>query len=147
LDKKLITELDLKEYNEGAFEEFNEAVLVHCPHCARTFSESAFKHHANACTATNPMKHKVYNPKTSNTTSKTQTQVTPNVSSGYNYKFLLGTLATNMIKEEYKDLINPKKVKKLLDIQQVKSPYSKEPIKTQMPKMKISEPSEFMNHS
>ena len=59
LDKKTISELDFTAYNEGAFQEFNTAVLVPCVNCGRTFSESALKHHARACTASKPLKARV----------------------------------------------------------------------------------------
>lgn len=56
LDKKIISELDLKEYNNEAFDNFNTSVLVPCKNCGRTFSESALKHHSKACTADRPFK-------------------------------------------------------------------------------------------
>ena len=56
LDKKIVTELDLKEYNNDAYENFQENVLIGCKHCGRTFSESALKHHSRACTADKPFK-------------------------------------------------------------------------------------------
>ena len=56
LDKKTLTELDLQDYNNNAFTNFNEAVLLPCKNCGRTFSESALKHHSKACTAAKPFK-------------------------------------------------------------------------------------------
>ena len=48
--------MDLQEYNEVAYEDFNKNVLCACQHCGRTFSESALKHHSRACTAEKPFK-------------------------------------------------------------------------------------------
>jgi hypothetical protein len=55
LDKKTVSGLDLKEYNEEAYDNYNTAVLVACENCGRTFSDTALRHHRGACTKDKPL--------------------------------------------------------------------------------------------
>ena len=41
LDKKTVTDLDLQQYNNDAFDDYNEKALIKCEYCGRTFGPDA----------------------------------------------------------------------------------------------------------
>jgi hypothetical protein len=48
-DRPIVTSKAMQEYNEEAFQSFNEKALEPCPHCARTFLPSSLKVHLRSC--------------------------------------------------------------------------------------------------
>lgn len=45
----------IQRYNEAAFKNWDQNILEPCTHCGRTFTATAFEHHAKACSADKPL--------------------------------------------------------------------------------------------
>jgi hypothetical protein len=50
------TARQVDEFNDAMYKQFSEETLLRCEFCARTFSDTALKHHRRACTADSPAK-------------------------------------------------------------------------------------------
>ncbi|KRX10239.1 hypothetical protein PPERSA_07324 [Pseudocohnilembus persalinus] len=56
INLKGATSEQIEQFNNQALDQYNNQALDKCPHCQRTFTSTAMKHHQKACTAEKPMK-------------------------------------------------------------------------------------------